>query len=272
MYNYRFLILFDASMCSPMTDPLSNEPRVLWDSGRGFITPQAIKYRIKKYLYDKGENILHFERDEDYTVFKEIDAYNISLDEAIGKELKYLDVRLFGSLDMATDKSNGEEGNNVRIKIKGPVSLSFAISVDPVIVRNVATNRTFKVDINADGSNQGSSFANDSSIIEYGLYSCFGGVNAIEAEKTGLTDEDIEKFFDAIVHMFDNDYSSMRPLGSMEVLHLFVWKWKDELVSNRRMKRSIKIQLKEGINIPSDYEDYNITVENIRILVKDYVF
>lgn len=272
LYNYRFLVLFDASMCNPMPDPLTSEPRVKWTDDCGFITPQAIKYRIKKYLYEKGEKILHFQKNEDYTVFKEIDAYNITPEEAIKREEEFLDIRLFGTFDMATDKKNGDEGNSARIKIKGPVSMSQSVSIDPITIRIVSTNRTYKVDINEDGSNQGSSYANDSAMLEYGLYSCYGGINALEADRTGVTDEDMEKCLDAIVHMFDNDYSVMRPLGSMLVRHLYVWKWgKEELVSEASIKESVNIQLKEGINKPSGFKDYKISVEKTSIPMLDYV-
>lgn len=270
MYNYRFLILFDASMCTPMPDPLTSEPRTIWTDGRGFITPQAIKYRIKKYLYENGEEILHFEKSDDYTVFKEIDAYNLSPEEAKERELEYLDVRLFGAMDMARDKKNGKDGHNAIIKIKGPVTLSQAVTIDPITVRIVSINRTYKVDTNEDGSNQGSSYANDSAIIEYGLYSCYGGVNAIEGEKCRLSDRDMEKFFEAVAHMFDNDCSVMRPIGSMLVRHVFVWKWKDELVSESQLKDCVRIILKEGISKPSRFSDYSIEVGEVSIPVIDY--
>ena len=271
LYNYRFQILFDASMCNPMPDPITANPRNKWTNGCGFITPQAIKYRIKKYLYENGEKILHFQRNEDYTVVKEINAYEISPEEAIEKEKQYLDMRLFGTFDAAKDKRNEEEGNTARIMENGPVSVGFPISIDPVTIRIVSTNRSYKVDVNKDGSNQGSSYANDSAILEYGLYSCYGGINAFQAERTGVTDEDMEKCLNAIVHMFDNDYSAMRPIGSMLVRHLFVWKWIEEPISDLIIKKSVQINHKEGIINPASFQDYVIKIENLPCYIGDYV-
>ncbi len=271
LYNYRFLILFDASMCNPMPDPITGNPRKKWTNGCGFITPQAVKYRIKKYLYEKGEKILHYQHYEDYTVVKEINAYKISPEEAKKKEKQYLDIRLFGTFDASTDKSNGDEGNSAKIIGKGPVSVNFPVSVDPITSRIVSTNRAYKVDVNKDGSNQGSSYANDSAIVEYGLYSCYGGINALEANETGITDEDMEKYLNAIVHMFDNDYSTMRPLGSMLVRHLFVWKWKEEPISDLIIQKSVQIKHKEGIINPASFQDYVIKIENLPCYVGDYV-
>ncbi len=273
MNNYRILVLFDASMCAPMTDPETKMPRTRWDDGRGFITEQAIKFRIKKYLKESGEKILHYEDREDYTVFKELNAYKLTEEEAKEKACQYLDVRLFGAMDLATDKSKGSEGKKGRVLIEGPVSVGYSLTEDPITLHDVATNRQYKVDINEDGSNQGSSYGNVSTILEYGLYSCFIGVNNIKSKVTGLTDSDVELLIDAIVHMFDNDYSCMRPLGSMNVRHVFVWKWgeKETGCADWKLIDSVKIEHKEGILKPSRYADYIISVDEVRIPVKDYI-
>lgn len=273
MNNYRLLVIFDALMCTPMPDPITGAPRTKWDDGSGFITQQAIKFRIKKYLKESGEKILHYEDVDGYTVFNELGTYNLTEREAQEKALQYLDVRLFGALDLATDKSKGKDGKKGLVKIRGPVSVSNAVTVDPITVREVASNRQYKIDVNEDGSNQGSSFANMASIVEYGLYSCYMGVNAIEGEKTGLTDEDMEKLINASVHMFDDDYSCMRPLGSMNVRHVYVWTWKPEKLacSDAKIMESVVVQHKEGISTPGKYTDYLVSVKELPIPVKDYV-
>lgn len=273
MIDYRIMVLFDVAMCAPMTDPYTNSPRTRWDDGRGFITEQAIKFRIKKALKEAGEKILHYAENDDYTVFNELDTYNLTEEEAEKKALQYLDVRLFGALDLATDKTKGGEGKKGKVKIKGPVTVSYSVTVDPVTLHDVATNRQYKIDINEDGSNQGSSFGNVSSIVEYGLYSCYIGVNAIEAKRTGLTDSDMDLFIDAIVRMFDNDYSCMRPLGSMNVRHVYVWRWdsKKERYSDAKLMDSVHIEHREGISKPAKYSDYVISVDTIPSLIGDYI-
>lgn len=272
MDNYRFMFIFDVKMCNPMPDPRTGQPRITWDDGCGFITPQAIKYRIKKYWHEQGENVLHYEKGSEYTVFRELNAYDLSDEELHKKACRYIDYRCFGAMDLASDKRDGKEKKKGILKIKGPVSFSFAETVDPITTSDYSVNRSYRVDTNEDGSNQGSSYANDLILVDYGLYTCFGGVNSIEGKSTDLTDEDIEKMFHAMAHLYDNDYSSMRPMGSMNVRHLFVWRWgeEDEGISNTRLMNSISIQHKEGVVKPSSYNDYIIKAETLSVPVEDY--
>ena len=182
-----------------------------------------------------------------------------------------LDTRLFGGLDMASE--NGKKENKRSIGITLPVSFNHPRTYHPIIIRDIFLNRSYRVDSNEDGTNQGSSFANSSKIVEYGLYWMSGGINAIEAKRTNTTDEDIEKLIQALCRMFDNDYSSMRPLGSMTVRHVYVWKWDEEEknVFANKIKDSIKVALKEDVISPSCYEDYIIKEYDCGIELRDYI-
>ena len=61
--------------------------------------------------------------------------------------------------------------------------------------------------------------------IGFGLYTTYGSINCQLAEKTGFTDADAEVMKEALRTLFENDVSSARPEGSMEVLlsliHIF---------------------------------------------------
>ena len=58
--------------------------------------------------------------------------------------------------------------------------------------------------------------------MDFGVYVIYGSINPQLAEKTGFTDEDAEKIKQALVSLFENDASSARPDGSMEV-HKVIW-------------------------------------------------
>ena len=60
--------------------------------------------------------------------------------------------------------------------------------------------------------------------VEFGLYVINGSINCQLAEKTGFTYEDAEKIKQALLTLFENDTSSARPDGSMEVCRLYWWK------------------------------------------------
>ena len=57
--------------------------------------------------------------------------------------------------------------------------------------------------------------------VEFGLYLVKGSVNVQLAEKTGFSQEDAELLKEALRTLFENDASSARPEGSMEVCRLY---------------------------------------------------
>jgi CRISPR-associated protein Csd2 len=54
--------------------------------------------------------------------------------------------------------------------------------------------------------------------VDFGLYATYGSMNPQLAERTGFSYEDAQKIKNALLHIFDNDASSARPEGSMEVV------------------------------------------------------
>jgi len=65
--------------------------------------------------------------------------------------------------------------------------------------------------------------------------------------------------------LFVNDASSARPEGSMEVCKLYWWKHncKDGQYSSAKVHRSLKVNLKEGVDVPTSADDYEITLETL---------
>ena len=85
------------------------------------------------------------------------------------------------------------------------------------------------------------------------------------AEKTGFTEEDAEKIHEALETLFENDCSSARPEGSMEVRRVFWYRHDSKTPKNSSAKvhRLLKVNLKEGIDRPRCFEDYDITVGSL---------
>ena len=86
-------------------------------------------------------------------------------------------------------------------------------------------------------------------------------LTALAAEKGMSAETLIEKIKAALKTLFENDSSSARPEGSMEVCRLYWWKHKDKTpeYSSARIHRSVHIKLKDGVNKPKSYQDYEIT-------------
>ena len=101
--------------------------------------------------------------------------------------------------------------------------------------------------------------------VEFGMYVINGSINCQLAEKTGFTDEDAEKIKQALLTLFENDSSSARPDGSMEVCRLYWWKHdcKTPKYSSAKMHRLLKITQKNPDARPSCFDDYDISVDKL---------
>ena len=84
--------------------------------------------------------------------------------------------------------------------------------------------------------------------IERGIYVTFGSINHQLADKTGFSDADAEIFRKALISLFENDCSSARPSGSMEVLKVVWWKHNcpGGQYSSAKVHRSLKVNHETG--------------------------
>ena len=99
--------------------------------------------------------------------------------------------------------------------------------------------------------------------VRFGLYKIKGSINVQLAEKTGFTEEDAEVIKECLKTLFENDASSARPEGSMEVCRLYWWKHnnKSGQYSTAQVHRSVNAVLKNKDKMPDSFEDYEI-IEN----------
>jgi CRISPR-associated protein Csd2 len=102
---------------------------------------------------------------------------------------------------MSTDVNCGQ--------VRGPLQLTFARSIDPVVSAEFAITRcavTNEKDVDKERT-IGRKFN-----VPYGLYRCHGFLNASLAEKTGFTDDDLALLKQALNLMFETDRSAARGL------------------------------------------------------------
>lgn len=71
-----------------------------------------------------------------------------------------------------------------------------------------------------------------------------------------------EKIKEAMRTLLENDASSARPEGSMEVCALYWWEQegKTPKYSSAKVQRSLQVTLKEGVIKPKRFEDYDVQV------------
>ena len=145
-------------------------------------------------------------------------------------------------------------------QVRGPVQLSFARSVDPVLPQEVTITRiaiTTEADAERKGTEMGRKY-----VIPYGLYRAEGYVSANLARKTtGFSEDDLQLLWQAILNMFENDHSAAR--GKMAVRELIVFKHDSELgnAPSYKLFDAVHVTHAEKNTFPRSYHDYVVTVD-----------
>ncbi len=266
-----FTLLITAADANPNGDPLDgNRPRLTAD-GLGEISDVCIKRKIRNRLQDMGEKIFvqsDDRCDDDCDSLRARAEKNAAL-KAINKgkntdrELfaktaceEWIDVRSFGQVFAF-------KNDPVSVGVRGPVTICQAKSVSTIDIVSLQITKS----VNSEGGKEGK--ASDTMgmkhCIEFGLYVVNGSINCQLAEKTGFSEDDAEKIKQALMTLFENDSSSARPEGSMEVCRLYWWKHDSKTPKNStaKVRRSMHIALKDGVKKPSSFNDYDITLDEL---------
>jgi CRISPR-associated protein Csd2 len=92
-----------------------------------------------------------------------------------------------------------------------------------------------------------------------------GSINVQLAEKTGFSCEDAQVVKECLRTLFQNDASSARPEGSMEVVKLYWFEHdcKAGQYSSAKVHRSVKVTQRDPMAVPQSVEDYEITLEEL---------
>jgi len=105
-------------------------------------------------------------------------------------------------------------------QVRGPVQLTFARSIDPVIALEhsltVSAARKEDEPYESQVGIQGRKYT-----IPYGLYLSKGFISPYLATQTGFNTDDLKLFWDALKNMFDQDHSAARGMMSTQKLIVF---------------------------------------------------
>ena len=274
--RYEFVILFDVENGNPNGDPdAGNMPRVDPESGYGLVTDVCLKRKIRNYVETAKEDAPGWR-----IYVKDSVPLNRSDKEALeylgvaGKDLKdakkadpaldakvrdfmcqnFFDIRTFGAVMTTFVKRNLNCG-----QVRGPVQLSFARSVDPILPQEITITRvaiTTEADAERKGTEMGRKY-----IVPYALYRAEGYISANLARKTtGFSEEDLALLWQAILNMFETDHSAAR--GKMAVRQLIVFKHDSELgcAPAYKLFEAVKVARKPEVSVPRAYSDYTVTI------------
>lgn len=270
-----FAVVFSVKNANPNGDPLNgNRPRETYD-GFGEVSDVCIKRKIRNRLQDMGERIfvqMDERCDDGFGSLSERASANPAL-RAAGKDKvayakaackEWFDVRAFGQVfafkSGKSNKSDEEKEDGVSIGVRGPVTLHPAISHNHIDIETLQITKS----VNSEpGEKKSSDTMGSKHRVVFGLYSFSGSINCQLAEKTGFSEEDAEKILEALKTLFENDASSARPEGSMEVCRVYWWvhNCPNGQYSSAKVHRTLHIKpLSEN---PRSFEDYSVTVDKL---------
>lgn len=286
--RYDFVFLFDVKDGNPNGDPdFDNMPRTDEETNQGLVTDVCIKRKVRNYIqllkglespYDifiREGNVLNSliqEKRDD------ADKNENETKKAIEKGrsamcAQYFDIRTFGAVmstgdEKAPDEDNEKEGQKTKDKkgkkikglgiVRGPVQLTFARSIDPVLAKSHSVTRCC-VTKESDAEDKNNTIGNKNTV-SYGLYRMHGFISATDAIKTGFTEEDKSLLFEALINAFENDRAAAR--GEMNPRALIVFKHESHLGNARagQLFDLVQIKLKEGVEYPRSFSDYTVTI------------
>jgi CRISPR-associated protein Csd2 len=242
-----FALIIGVKHANPNGDPLNgNRPRTTYD-GYGEISDVCIKRKLRNRLLDAGESILvqsdDYRNDDCRSIkdrydvkFKKLPKNNDGEAKAAIACETWFDVRAFGQVLAGVDDTSAS------IAIRGPVSIQSAFSVEPVDVTSLQITKSVNLTTNPkDPSKKSGDTMGMKHRVDHGVYVTYGSINRQLAEKTGFTDEDARRLKDAMTRLYENDESSARPSGSMEVLKVIWWTHTDEVLSSAKVHRSLHV-------------------------------
>jgi len=271
-----FAMVISAKNANPNGDPLNgNRPRENYD-GFGEISDVCIKRKIRNRLQDMEQEIF-VQSDERRT-----DGFRSLKDRADGCEelkkltkekekyadvacLKWIDVRSFGQVFAF----KAGDDNSVSIGIRGPVSIHSAVSVSPIEISSMQITKSVNGETGKDPDKKSADTMGMKHRVDFGVYVIYGSINTQLATKTGFSDEDSELIKQALITLFENDCSSSRPDGSMEVCKLYWWKHSSQMgqYSSAKVHRSLKVV--PNVDVPKKIEDYSISNDELKGLIPE---
>lgn len=264
--KYDFVVLFSVKNANPNGDPLNgNRPRINHE-GIGEVSDVCIKRKIRNRMMQLGHDVLIQSDDNKVDEYKSIkDRIENTIDKNILKDKvkfseqvnkTWIDVRTFGQVFAF-------KGDDMSVGVRGPVSIHSAFSIDPINITSIQITKS--VNSTGDSSKKSSDTMGMKHRVDFGLYKFAGSINPQLASKTGFSDEDVEVIKKSLIELFEDDASSARPDGSMEVINVYWWKHNNQTgqYSSAKVHNSLKVYRKDQDIEAKDVNDYVIELSDL---------
>lgn len=260
--RHDFLYLFEVTNGNPNGDPdAANAPRMDPETNRGLVTDVSLKRKVRDFVATTKQGRIFIQSQI---------ALNQSIEEVGGASIDskewndkkpderarkamcqaFYDVRMFGAV-MSTGKLNAGQ-------VRGPLQLTFARSLDPILPLDLAITRqarTKVASLETGGTEMGRK-----PIVPYGLYMAKGHYNPYLGQDTGVTEHDLKLFWDALARMFEFDRSAAR--GEMAARGLWVFTHETPLGNHpsHKLFDLVQVRKREEVDAPRAFTDYQVKV------------
>jgi len=291
--RHDFTFLFDVTNGNPNGDPdAGNLPRIDPETMHGLVTDVCIKRKIRDwvdmtrsneerfeiYVQNKGIALNDFNKRAHQAVFESKASGNGRGEQAAteAKRAKgakedeqressafrqnarrewmcdhFYDIRTFGAVLSTGDYPAGQ--------VRGPIQLTFAQSINPIIPLDISITRVAVTKI--DEEKKTTSTMGRKSFVPYGLYRGYGFFVPHFARQTGFSSEDLELFWTALRSVWDVDRSASRGMLALRGLYIFSH---DNALGNapaHSLFDRIHVNLNEGVQAPRSIGDYTVMVD-----------
>ena len=290
--RYDFVLFFDVQDGNPNGDPdAGNLPRTDPETGHGLVTDVCLKRKIRNYvsiaktdmpkyrifITEKAvlNKLIELEGTDceapDATppsaaadgaaaagkapkkakVVKKGKRTGEAVDAARNKMCElYFDVRTFGAV-MSTGSNAGQ--------VRGPVQLTFARSVDPIVTLEHSITR-MAVATEEEAASQGGDnrTMGRKNTVPYGLYRAHGFISPALAGQTGFSGEDLSLLWSALESMFEHDRSAAR--GMMSTRALVIFEHASPLGDAPAHTLFDQVKAVKTTAVPRAFSDYALTI------------
>lgn len=276
-----------------------NLPRADAEDQHGLVTDVCIKRKVRNYValkkvVEKEGKTVPENRYDIFIRQRDINSDESYLNAIIGKASgntasekrnnlcdDYWDIRTFGAVLSTGEKEaseaevkegeeavRGKKQKRERIRgagtVRGPVQFTFARSEDRIyqaehsITRCCVTTEKEKNDQLKKDREFASTFGRKATV-PYALYRMHGFVSAVDAKKTGFSEDDLKLLWESLINVFEHDRAAAR--GEMNPRKLVIFKHSSHLGNELSGRLFERVVVKKNSDLPRGEEDYAIAVD-----------
>jgi len=280
--RHDFVLLFDVTDGNPNGDPdAGNLPRVDPETMQGLVTDVCIKRKVRNFvdIMESGKEKMRIYVQNKGKALNDLhqEAYEAKGLKSTGTKQKreevttvrswmceqFYDIRMFGAV-MTTEKNCGQ--------VRGPVQLTFARSIDPIIPLDISITRvavTKPQDLEVvEGEKEDGGKVTEmgrKALLPYGLYKAYGFFTPTFAEDTKAAQADLKIFWAALQNMWDLDHSASRGMMACRGIYIFSHDDKFGKAPAHSLLERVKAMRKEGVEAPRSFGNYSVQVNEVNM-------